>query len=71
MKPAKDEMVSTLKSSVPSKGGSLSSENTGPVTEDEIRGVLLQKTPVTTQDLVDKFRPRLKIKEVCPSTFGG
>ncbi|KAM7530836.1 hypothetical protein LguiB_034246 [Lonicera macranthoides] len=71
VKPVKDEMVSTPKSGVPSKGGSSSSENTGPVTEDEIRGVLLQKTPLTTQDLVDKFRPRLKIKEVCPSNFRG
>ncbi|PIA38231.1 hypothetical protein AQUCO_02800124v1 [Aquilegia coerulea] len=32
----------------------------GPVTEDEIRAVLLQKSPVTTQDLVAKFKARLK-----------
>lgn len=46
------------------KSGSTSS--TGPVTEDEIRAVLLQKAPVTTQDLVAKFKARLKSQEVCP-----
>lgn len=36
---------------------------TGPVTEDEIRAVLLHKAPVTTQDLVAKFKSRLRTKE--------
>ncbi|XP_047958350.1 transcription initiation factor IIF subunit alpha-like [Salvia hispanica] len=36
---------------------------TGPVTEDEIRAVLLPKTLVTTRDLLAKFRSRLKTKE--------
>ncbi|CAH9148849.1 unnamed protein product [Cuscuta epithymum] len=34
-----------------------------PVTEDEIRAVLLQQRPVTTQDLVNQFKSRLKTKE--------
>ncbi|ESQ38193.1 hypothetical protein EUTSA_v10028564mg [Eutrema salsugineum] len=36
---------------------------TGPVTEDEIRGVLMEKKQVTTQDLVSRFKARLKTKE--------
>ncbi|KAJ4876366.1 transcription activator [Raphanus sativus] len=40
-----------------------SSSATGPVTEDEIRAVLMEKQPVTTQDLVNSFRPRLKTRE--------
>lgn len=46
-----------------SKGNSVPKEvqpSTGPVTEDEIRAVLMQKSPVTTQDLVAKFKARLK-----------
>ncbi|XP_047317551.1 transcription initiation factor IIF subunit alpha-like [Impatiens glandulifera] len=65
--PSKDE---NTKASVPSKGASASSSSskpaptsTGPVTEDEIRAVLMQKTPVTTQDLVAKFKSRLKTRE--------
>ncbi|RAL44868.1 hypothetical protein DM860_003627 [Cuscuta australis] len=34
-----------------------------PVTEDEIRAVLLQQRPVTTSDLVSRFKSRLKSKE--------
>lgn len=49
-------------SSVPIESGSAV---TGPVTEDEIRAVLTQEKPVTTQDLVAKFKSRLKCKEVC------
>ncbi|XP_052201929.1 transcription initiation factor IIF subunit alpha isoform X2 [Diospyros lotus] len=69
VKPAKDDTVPTSKSSASSKVAPPSSSKTasapsaGPVTEDEIRAVLLQKTPVTTQDLVAKFRSRLKCKE--------
>ncbi|OMO76849.1 Photosystem I PsaA/PsaB [Corchorus capsularis] len=44
-----------------SKAGSASTA--GPVTEDEIRAVLLQKAPVTTSDLVAKFKARLKSQE--------
>ncbi|KAF2575455.1 hypothetical protein F2Q70_00002624 [Brassica cretica] len=36
---------------------------TGPVTEDEIRAVLMEKKQVTTQDLVNGFKPRLKTRE--------
>ncbi|XP_058070786.1 transcription initiation factor IIF subunit alpha [Magnolia sinica] len=61
----KDEAPSASKSNVPSKGSSTSSRtgatpSAEPVTEDEIRAVLLQMAPVTTQDLVAKFRARLK-----------
>ncbi|XP_076881566.1 transcription initiation factor IIF subunit alpha-like [Bidens hawaiensis] len=53
------------------KGGSSSkaaaapapSNNTGPVTEEEITAVLMHKAPVTTQDLVAKFKSRLRTKE--------
>jgi transcription initiation factor TFIIF subunit alpha len=63
--------VPASKSSVPSKGISSSSSKTvstsssGPVTEEEIRAVLMQKTPVTTQDLVANFKARLRSPEVC------
>ncbi|CAK9156850.1 unnamed protein product [Ilex paraguariensis] len=70
VKPMKDEPA-TSKSSVPVKGALSSSSSSKPgststagsVTEDEIRAVLMQKTPVTTQDLVSKFKSRLKSKE--------
>ena len=39
--------------------------STGPVTEEEIRAVLLQNGPVTTQDLVARFKSRLRTPEVC------
>ncbi|KAF8077342.1 hypothetical protein N665_1044s0002 [Sinapis alba] len=42
---------------------SSSSSATGPVTEDEIRAVLMEKEPITTQELVSRFKPRLKTKE--------
>ncbi|KAK3036947.1 hypothetical protein RJ639_030912 [Escallonia herrerae] len=70
VKPVKDEPVSSSKGAVPSKAvSSLSASKTGltppsgPVTEDEIRDVLLQKRPVTTQDLVATFKSRLKSKD--------
>ncbi|KAG4196172.1 hypothetical protein ERO13_A06G153120v2 [Gossypium hirsutum] len=44
-----------------SKAGSASTA--GPVTEEEIKAVLLQKAPVTTSDLVAKFKARLKSPE--------
>ncbi|XP_060184276.1 transcription initiation factor IIF subunit alpha [Lycium barbarum] len=67
-KPGKDETPSTAKNSALPKGASTSSKTapstaTGPVTEDEIRAVLLQRKPVTTQDLVSQFKSRLKCKE--------
>ncbi|XP_026428204.1 transcription initiation factor IIF subunit alpha-like [Papaver somniferum] len=37
--------------------------STGPVTEEEIRAVLLESAPLTTQALVAEFRERLKSKE--------
>jgi transcription initiation factor TFIIF subunit alpha len=69
VKPSKEETVPTSKSSAPAKVTPSSSSkapppsSSGPVTEDEIRAVLMQKTPVTTQDLVAKFKSRLKSKE--------
>ncbi|TYH67652.1 hypothetical protein ES332_D06G203700v1 [Gossypium tomentosum] len=52
---------STSAASASSKAGSASTA--GPVTEEEIRAVLLQKAPVTTSDLVAKFKARLKSPE--------
>ncbi|KAI3456529.1 hypothetical protein Pfo_013192 [Paulownia fortunei] len=70
VKSVKDESASSTKGSAPTKGASPAAASKsgsapppGPVTEDEIRAVLLQKTPVTTQDLVAKFKSRLKLKE--------
>lgn len=66
---AKDEGPSPSKVTATAKGTPSSSVKTGstssagPVTEDEIRAVLLQKAPVTTQDLVAKFKARLKSQE--------
>ncbi|KAL8248131.1 hypothetical protein R6Q59_004999 [Mikania micrantha] len=63
VKPVKDEQVSAAK---PAKGSSkpaVPSSATGPVTEEEITAVLLHKAPVTTQDLVAKFKSRLRTKE--------
>ncbi|KAL5140585.1 Transcription initiation factor IIF subunit alpha [Glycine soja] len=69
---AKDVNGSASKSSAPpkgtpplsSKGGSSTTTTaSGPVSEEEIRAVLRQKTPVTTQDLVAKFKARLRCSE--------
>ncbi|XP_057730945.1 transcription initiation factor IIF subunit alpha-like [Arachis stenosperma] len=67
----KEENGSASKSNGPSKGTSpapsskagSSSAASGPVSEEEIRAVLMQKTPVTTQVLVAKFKGRLKTSE--------
>ncbi|XP_022720691.1 transcription initiation factor IIF subunit alpha isoform X2 [Durio zibethinus] len=58
---AKAGSTSAAGASSSSKAGSASTA--GPVTEEEIRAVLLQKAPVTTQDLVAKFKARLKSPE--------
>ncbi|KAG9147403.1 hypothetical protein Leryth_019661 [Lithospermum erythrorhizon] len=69
VKPVKNEPSSTSRPSVPPKGTSTPpsrstpTPTTGPVTEDEIRAIFKQKTPITTQDLVAKFKARLKCKE--------
>ncbi|XP_061340767.1 transcription initiation factor IIF subunit alpha-like [Gastrolobium bilobum] len=69
---AKDVNVSASKSNAPPKGTPPSSSSSktgsstaasGPVSEEEIRAVLMQKTPVTTQDLVAKFKARLRSSE--------
>lgn len=74
-KPVKSENTSGSKNTVTPKAVSqqpsskTGSTPSGPVTEDEIRAVLLQKGPVTTQDLVAKFKSRLKTKEVLYIVF--
>ncbi|KAI3964547.1 hypothetical protein MKW92_021230 [Papaver armeniacum] len=50
--------ASKLNNAIPSRN-----QSTGPVTEEEIRAVLVQGARVTTQDLVAKFKARLKSKE--------
>lgn len=68
IKTVKDEPAPSSKSSAPTKGATPSKSGPAtrpsPATEDEIRAVLLEKGPVTTQELVAKFRSRLKCKEV-------
>ncbi|KAJ0018468.1 hypothetical protein Pint_09701 [Pistacia integerrima] len=65
----KEENGSGSRSAGPPRGTQSSSSKTGsaaasgPVTEEEIRAVLLQKAPVTTQDLVANFKARLKSSE--------
>ncbi|KDP40450.1 hypothetical protein JCGZ_03950 [Jatropha curcas] len=61
----KEEHAPTAKSSPTPKGAtsSLKPGSTSPVTEEEIRAVLLQNGPVTTQDLVARFKSRLKGSE--------
>lgn len=63
----KEESTPAAKSSATPKvalPSSLKTGSTSPVTEDEIRAVLLQNGPVTTQDLVARFKSRLKDPEV-------
>ncbi|KAJ4826690.1 Transcription initiation factor IIF subunit alpha [Turnera subulata] len=68
-KPAvKEESSPANKGGTAAKGTAPSSKSaatpsTGPVTEEEIRAVLLQKAPVTTQDLVSRFKSRLRNAE--------
>jgi len=66
----KDGNGSASKNSAPPKGtpplsskAGSSTTTSGPVSEEEIRAVLRQKTPVTTQDLVAKFKARLRCSE--------
>ncbi|GKC15793.1 transcription initiation factor IIF subunit alpha, partial [Tanacetum coccineum] len=63
VKAVKEEPGSGAKNSKGSSSSSKPAPATGPVTEDEIRAVLLHKAPVTTQDLVAKFKSRLRTKE--------
>ncbi|KAF6983240.1 hypothetical protein CFC21_001473 [Triticum aestivum] len=61
-----DTKTSSIKEETPSsskptpKASASSSVNVSPVTEDEIRTVLLAVAPVTTQDLVSRFKSRLR-----------
>lgn len=64
----KDETPSTIQVSAPSKASSVAARTvptlaSGPVSEEEIRSVLLAMAPVTTQDLVANFKGRIKLKE--------
>jgi hypothetical protein len=59
--------TATPKVTPPSSKTGSTSGSTGPVTEEEIRAVLLQNGPVTTQDLVARFKSRLRTPEVCSS----
>lgn len=60
-KPAvKTENGSVVRSSAPSTGEAQPAE---PISEEEIRAVIGQHTPITTQELVSKFKARLKTNE--------
>lgn len=65
--------VPASKSSAPPKGTppvkTEPSSSGGRVTEEEIRAVLMQRTPLTTNDLVSRFKGRLKSSEVRSITF--
>lgn len=61
--PSPSKVTATAKGTPSSSVKTGSTSSAGPVTEDEIRAVLLQKAPVTTQDLVAKFKARLKSQE--------
>ena len=69
MKAVKEEPGSGAKNSKGASSSSKPASATGPVTEDEIRAVLLHKEPVTTQDLVAMFKSRLRTIEVCSFWF--
>ncbi|CAH2071504.1 unnamed protein product [Thlaspi arvense] len=65
-----EKNTSVSKSNAPTKAvkaepssAASASAATGPVTEEEIRAVLMEKKQVTTQDLVSRFKARLKNKE--------
>ncbi|KAJ6749464.1 hypothetical protein OIU85_000137 [Salix viminalis] len=55
--------TATPKVTTPSSKTGSTSGSTGPVSEEEIRAVLLQNGPVTTQDLVARFKSRLRTPE--------
>ncbi|XVF87829.1 hypothetical protein PTKIN_Ptkin18bG0152200 [Pterospermum kingtungense] len=61
--PSSAKAGSTSAAGASSSSKAVSASTAGPVTEEEIRTVLLQKAPVTTQDLVAKFKARLKSPE--------
>lgn len=65
----KDVNGSTSKSNGPPRGTPPQSSNaaSGPVTEEEIRAVLMQSTPLTIKELAAKFKARLKCEEVSSS----
>ncbi|CAL1377122.1 unnamed protein product [Linum trigynum] len=52
--------ASTSKGAPPPSKASSSAPETGPVTEEEIKAVLLEVAPITTQELVARFKSRLK-----------
>ncbi|KAL9996834.1 putative transcription initiation factor IIF, alpha subunit [Helianthus debilis subsp. tardiflorus] len=63
VKHVKEEPAKAGKGSSSKPAGAGASSATGPVTEEEISAVLLHNAPVTTQDLVAKFKSRLRTKE--------
>lgn len=67
----KDLNGSSAKTNAPPRGTPPPSSNTGssnaatgPVTAEEITAVLMQRAPLTTQELVGKFKARLRCSEV-------
>lgn len=61
------ELRSTAKGIATSKAvqSAKTATATSPVTEEEIRAVLLKNGPVMTWDLITPFKARLKTAEVC------
>lgn len=61
--PAPKTGASSKGSAASASKSSASTASGGPVTEEEIRSVLLATAPVTTQDLVANFKGRIKSQE--------
>ncbi|KAB5519099.1 hypothetical protein DKX38_023418 [Salix brachista] len=61
--------TATPKVTTPSSKTGSTSGSTGPVSEEEIRAVLLQNGPVTTQDLVARFKSRLRTPEIFTADY--
>ncbi|GAB2246531.1 hypothetical protein Droror1_Dr00002024 [Drosera rotundifolia] len=64
LKPVKEEAKPSVSTKgVPSTSSNPPAPTQGPVAEDEIRAVLLQRASVTTQELVSVFKARLRSRE--------
>jgi len=58
--PSSKNVSSSAKQAPPVSNKAVGAQATGPVTEEEVRTALRQMAPVTTQELVAKFKARLK-----------
>lgn len=61
--PSSKNVSSSAKQAPPASNKAVGAQATGPVTEEEVRTALRQMAPVTTQELVAKFKARLKTSD--------